>query len=184
MKKYKWFGLMVLFAIIIGVYFVGKNKNFQIQPVKQITISAPGDTTNQISSPSPSPTPVIQKVINKSTPTASVISGEIRGQIVCDYQVPPAPNQFGIAKIESNWNNANISVCVSANGGSQTLISSDNQINGSRTDNAPWISLNVEYTFTLFSQQLGDPICSGTVLSSCQINVEGPQTPLPGSKRF
>jgi hypothetical protein len=166
MKKFLWIGVVIL-VFFIGAYFWSKKTPARQQSnIISVSPTAPPALL-------PTPTPITQ---NTSPPAVSTppspLSGITRGQIICDYQTPPAPNQFGVAKIISDWNNANINVCVSVNGNGQTLISSDNRITGSRTDSANWISSNTVYEFTLYNRHPGDPVCSGTALSSCQINTK------------
>lgn len=159
-----WVGVILL-VLIAGIYIWGKKAPNQNQPVTVfVAPTAPPSV-------SPSLTPIAESFSHSAVSAPpSPISQITRGQITCNYQTPPAPNQFGSAQITSNWNNANINICVSANGNSQTLIAGDNHLNGSRTDNANWISSNTVYEFTLYNRHPGDPVCSGTTLSTCQIN--------------
>lgn len=166
MNKYIFLTIGIIFLAIAGVYILGNKNNQQIKaPVinNQIAQTPLHSLTPIITStPSPSFSPNIAATIAYSGPT--------RGQIICDYKVPSAPNMQGLADINSNWNGStSIQICVSANGNNQTLIASDNNTNGTRGDTVNWISSNVEYIFTLYNHHSGDPVCSGAVLSSCQL---------------
>jgi hypothetical protein len=171
MNKLKWFGLVLVLVLIgIGIYLSKKNSAPQFQPVNSnVSVTGPNSPA-PTPTVAPSPTPTNLKVQTSGIPSTPAVSGETRGQIICDYQTPPDPTHYGTANIESNWNNSAVNVCVSANGGTETLIAGDNRTNGSRTDSANWIGLNADYTFTLFSERPGDSVCGGEVLSSCRIH--------------
>jgi hypothetical protein len=171
MNKLKWFGVIIVLILIgVGIYLSKKNRAPQFQPVNQNASVTGLNSPTQTPTTTPSPMPTNLKVQTSATLATPAVSSETRGQIICDYQTPPDPTHYGTANIESNWNNASVDVCVSANGGTETLIASDKRTNGSRTDSANWIGLNADYTFTLFSEHPGDSVCGGGVLSSCRIH--------------
>lgn len=173
-----------LFAVIIVLALAAF---VVIQTINRNSSKSTGNQPQVTQSPStPSPTPVASSSstvssVPENKPTSvstSSIPGGTRAQITCNYQIPAAPNQYGTASIESNWNNlvlgkntsAKLSVCVSANGTS-SRIAFDTRVNGSRIDSVPWISLNTDYIFTLYDNHGGDlSDCEGAVLSSCEIN--------------
>jgi len=175
--KYKWAIIIIVVFIVVGVYIASKNKSISQIPSSGNQLA----TVFQESTPTPTPTstPLLQTevVSNRLSPTP--VSGETRGQIVCDFINPPAPNEHGSANIRSNWNNASVQICVSANGNAQTLVAKDSGVSGSRTDNINWISSNIQYIFTLYNNHPGDPTCSGSVLSSCKIGNQTSPTSIP-----
>lgn len=176
-------GLVVLvLAVVVVIYGINKNssKSAEKQPSKtQPSVTQPPYSPNL--TPKETSTPTASTVPEEIKPTGNATSsvpGGTRGQITCNYQIPAAPNQYGSASIESNWNNlvlgknasAKLAICVSVNGTS-SLISVDSHTNGSRVDSAPWISLSTDYVFTLYDDHGGDlPDCGGIVLSSCDLN--------------
>ena len=184
MMKNKYFPIILVILVLVAgvIYLANKNNKSQTQVSNSQTLGTP---TQNLIIDSPSPTPSLTPNANTGqTQTANTNSGVTRGQIVCNYLTPPAPNQQGSANIISNWNNANIQVCVSANGNNQTLIAKDSNGSGNRTDNVNWISSGVSYVFTLYNNHSGDPVCSGTVLSSCKIGVQSSPSPTPKGRSF
>src|SRR5258708_2482461 len=150
-------------------YFIFRNKNNSSIKISPYLIPTPQKTSVETQHP-PTEIPIATPTPIESKLTTTVSdNGIIRGQIVCDYIVPAAPDFHGTANIKSNWNNTKVSVCVSINGGG-TLIANDESINGSRVDIANWISLNTSYQFNLYSGLN----CDGIILSSCQINQSAP----------
>jgi cytoskeletal protein RodZ len=171
MNKIKWFGLILIFILIAGgIYLSRKINTPQSLPVNQTVSINQENSQTQSPEATSSSTSTNLEVQNSATPVAPAVSGETRGQIICDYQTPPDPTHYGTANIESNWNNTAVDVCVSSNGGVETLIASDSKTNGSRTDRANWIGLNADYTFTLFNERPGNSVCGGGVLSTCRIH--------------
>jgi hypothetical protein len=169
MKRFNWVIIAVL-ILISGVIYATRN-NLQKPAVPVVPSATPTATLLPIDTETPTQVPILSQ-----TPVAT--TGPVRGQISCNYQIPATPDSYGTAGLSSNWNNLTwgrnglrqAEVCVSVNGGKQTLMSIIHEANGSRTDTAPWIALNSAYTFSLFDTQGGNfPDCSGILLSSCQI---------------
>lgn len=162
MKKWGWIGLCAIILIAGGVYFLTKAKQVKPSPTMP-TLPVLTPTTLILPTSTPSLPP-------HSSPSP-FISGAPSGQITCDYQIPPVPNQYGDAKITAVWTSAQIAVCVAANGNSQTLITSDAKTSGTRTDDANWLAANTSYVFTLYNQHAAAPVCSGQILATCQISI-------------
>ena len=167
MKKWGWVGLISIVIIASGVYFLTKTKPSHETSTLPVTSPAASISLTPATSPSPSSSPHMSPL--RSSPIPSV-SGAPSGRITCTYQIPPAPNQYGDAKITSVWTNTQINVCVSANGNSQTLVASDTRTSSTRTDDVNWLASNTSYVFTLYNHYSGDPVCSGPVLATCQIS--------------
>jgi len=176
-KKYIWIFVALVLIIVITVIFGANKKNSQQPGASQFS-----NVQTQVSQPSPTPSSTPASTPEAFTApaanTPSPVPGGTRGQIICNYQVPATPNEFGSASFESNWNNllpgkngtAKLAVCVSVNG-SASLMSINAQANGSLINSAPWISRNSDYIFSLYDDHGGDlSDCSGAVLSSCEIN--------------
>jgi len=166
-----------------------KNKSFLPLPTENSQINSSPET--------PTDTPIVTPVEApiEATPISqpASVSGGPRGQIVCNYQIPPDATNYGSADIESNWNNlipgskgtTKAAICVSVNG-SSSLMSLDTTANGSRSTEINWIILNASYTFTLYDDHGGDlPDCGGAVLSSCGIKtiVSSPAKNIPNLNR-
>ncbi|MGA2910267.1 MAG: hypothetical protein ABSE04_00495 [Candidatus Microgenomates bacterium] len=172
MLQKRYIAVVIVIIIFVLVIILSRRKN-------QVSIPQPTIMPTPTLEVTPIPTPsVLPKVIKPVGSTTSSVPGGTRGQITCDYQMPPAPGQFGSANIESNWNNivvgkngsSNVEICVFVKG-TNSLMSEDGRNNGSKVDNAPWISLNSDYTFTLYDEHGGDlPDCGGVFLSSCRIS--------------
>jgi len=181
-NKYIWILVAIVFVAILFYLTKSKSKSKpSIQPSNSQVGQAilPVSTPEEVITPETSPSPVSRMVnIPPSNNNVSYnIIGE-RGQITCVYQYPPTPGNFGDAKIEANWNNlifgkngtTKLDVCLSVNGNNSLLSTNLNQ-NGSVTVDAPWISMNLDYTFNLYDDHGGDiGTCGGVILSSCQIN--------------
>lgn len=182
-NKYILIGIVLVLTASILFVFSRKNKSaVTIQP------SGPEATTSRrplapiqsgssypIMTPSLSPTATIMPF---NHPTIPHTSGFERGQIICAYQFPPTPGNFGDAKIEANWNNLvagknstyKLDICLSING-NNSLVSTALDQNGSTVADTPWISMNTDYTFNLYDDHGGDiGTCGGIILSSCRIN--------------
>jgi hypothetical protein len=183
------------FLIAAGILIIILAILFLHKPVKEQPSTLPLPTAIPSNTPMPSqfPTPSLApKTVKLLNPNATSVPGGTRGQITCDYKIPAGPNEYGTASIESNWNNlvlgkngsAKLDVCVSVNS-SSSLMASDNRVNGSRVDSAPWISLSTEYVFTLYDDHGGDLLdCGGTVLDSCNLTSSSINTPAPASNGF
>jgi hypothetical protein len=190
MFKRKGYFLIAAGVLIIILVILFLHKSVKEQPlILPPPTTMPSNTPTPLQFPTPPSTPKTTKSLN---PNTTSVPGGTRGQITCDYKIPAGPNEFGTADIESNWNNltlgkngsAKLDVCVSVNG-SSSLMASDNHVNGSRVDSAPWISLSTEYVFTLYDDHGGDlPDCGGTVLDSCNLTSSSINTPAPASNGF
>jgi hypothetical protein len=188
--------LIIIILVLGAVYIKNSTKKTQVGLTQKTFLPKTTKTfppVTPIAYPSPSITvtltPAAENAQNQPASNPSV-SGGPRGQVICDYKIPPDPNNYGLVALESNWNNlilgkngsAKIDLCASSGPGS-SLMSIDTRQNGSRTDNASWIILNGYYTFTLYDEHGGDlPDCAGAVLSSCVIDtlVPSPASNFPG----
>ena len=158
--------ILIVLAILFGFKTIHTNK---VNSSKVLSASK-----TQTPKPSPTPSSTIQQ--NQSSfssqitiSQSNITSSGQTSQISCTFS--------GSVKITSSWSNltlgkngsSKLDLCVSVNG-NNTLVSSDNHQSGSRTDTYSNISSS-SYSFSLYDAQGGDiPDCSGTPLSSCQIN--------------
>jgi hypothetical protein len=175
-KKYIWIFVILILIIILVIVFSHSKKNNQ--PTTTYKIS---NIETQLIEPTESPSPTPATISNKTisvVDNSSPVPDGTRGQIVCNYQYPPTPGNFGDAKINANWNNlvpgkngsVKLDICLSVNGNNSLLSTNLNQ-NGEMVVDAPWIALNTNYIFNLYDDHGGDiGTCGGTILSTCHIN--------------
>lgn len=144
---------------------------------------------NLTTSPTASTSLPLKSDSRKIIPTQK---GLPQGRLLCDLQIPPAPDSFGTLKINASWSNITVNkigksqatVCVTSNGQSPALMSIDNVMTGTREITANWIAPNASYIFTLYDSHGGDlGNCGGTVIQSCTINTPQPTVMSPTPKR-
>lgn len=172
--------IILVILVVVGGYVILKNTNKSKDPVKIAQYITTATPIIPIVTPTLTPKPTILASIKPLVNINSQSSTVTSRKIVCNYQIPPTPDKFGTASIESSWSNVGIgkngsvkiAVCVSTDGNNK-LLSTDNRTNGTRVDNTPWIALDAIYVFSLYDDRGGDlPDCGGELIASCMISTK------------
>lgn len=188
MSKTKTFIILAVTAVFISIITLShqKNSSSQVQSKPTQYFQNQSETTPEATlTVTTEPTKIQETKTDTNSQTVSEIP-----KITCNFQEPPAPNQYGKGTITFSWNNllpgknklVKVDVCVSANGNSPWVMFSSNQGHGSNEVTVSWLSSDVLYIFTLYDEHGGDlPDCGGVYLASCQIKT--PTTPVVTPKK-